>query len=676
MRKIILIIIISVFYQNLLSQNKFSENYNLMPWPQKITPLKGQFFIDKEFKISINKKDNRVYSAATDFIRKITNRTGIFIDTGFPEINKQNATLQIEFKESIKFLTIDVDESYTLNFTDSIIKIIANTDIGVLRGLKTLLQLTQFNEEGFYFQKAEIKDFPRFKWRGLMIDAARHFQPVNVIKRNLEAMASVKMNVFHWHLSDDQGFRIESKIYPKLQELGSDGQYYTQNQIKEVVAYANNLGIRVIPEIDVPGHASAMLTAYPELGSKDNYDYKIERFAGVFNPTLNPTKPEVYVFLDNLFAEVTSLFPDTYFHIGGDENEGKHWDSNNKIQLFKKEHNLKTNHDLQTYFNIKLEKILKKYGKKTMGWDEIMTPNMPKTAVIHSWRGIHEGFKNGTLIEAIKKGYKTVLSNGYYIDRMLPVEKHYLVDPITVKLTPEEEVLVLGGETTMWSELVTPTTIDSRIWPRTAAIAERFWSSKSVVDVSNMKQRLQKINLQLEELGLTHIKNRHTILRNLTKAESIEPLKILTDIYEPLKVYSRNKGGTEYKSFSPFTLFADACTTDAADAFNFNKNVEVFFKSPSKESKQKIIVFLEKWSSGYKDFSKLNYNPLLKNIKTSYKDLSIVSENLRKAIKGEKLSNEDCKLTKKSFDKLKNPLEDTELMIHSSLEKLLNKYIF
>ncbi|EDO26761.1 predicted protein, partial [Nematostella vectensis] len=333
----------------------------------------------------------------------------------------------------------------------------------------------------------KISDTPRFLWRGLLIDAARHFQPVDVIKRNLEALAAVKMNVFHWHLTDDQGFRIESKVYPKLHELASDGLYYTQHQIKDVVKYAARLGIRVIPEIDVPGHATAILTAYPELGSKDKYTYTLQRNAGIFDPTLNPTIDKTYEFLENLFAEVTSLFPDEYFHIGGDENEGKHWSENKKMTAFKKKHNLKTNHDLQTYFNIKLEKILSKFGKKLMGWDEIMTKNMPTTAVIHSWRGTTEGLKESTLIEAAKKGYQSVLSNGYYIDRMQSVVHHYKVDPIgNAKLTPAQRARVLGGEATMWGELVTPLTIDSRIWPRTAAIAERFWSPKNITDIDHL----------------------------------------------------------------------------------------------------------------------------------------------------------------------------------------------
>ena len=663
-----------VIYFSAFSQENI-ESYNLMPWPQKIETLGSKLLIKETFTISINKKDTRVYKSATKFIRRLSNRTGVFINEGFPIIKREEATVIINFKKTTD-LNLDLDESYHLSFKGNSVYINSVTDIGVLRALETLLQLIDFNENGFYFKKAVINDFPRFKWRGLMIDAARHFQPINVIKRNLDAMASVKMNVFHWHLSDDQGFRIESKKYPNLHKLASDGDYYTQNQIKDIVNYANNLGIRVIPEIDVPGHASALLTAYPELGSKDKYDYKIERFSGVFDPTLNPSNPNVYIFLDNLFAEITPLFPDEYFHIGGDENEGKHWTQNSKIQKFKEKHSLKTNHDLQTYFNIKLEKILKKYGKKLMGWDEIMTPNMPKTAVIHSWRGKNEGFKNGTLIDAVKNGYQTVLSNDYYIDRMQSVKYHYLYDPIKNNvLTKEEQQRVLGGEVTMWSELVTPVTIDSRIWPRTAAIAERFWSSKNIVDVDNMLKRLKTVNLQLEELGITHIKNRDLILRNLTKGQEINSLIILTKIYEPLKIYSRNKGGTEYKTFSPMRLFADACSSDASDAMLFKKATDDYLKNKSKVSKKKIISLLKKWSRGYTEFSELKINPLLKNIHLFYNDLNTVSISLLNILQDKKNINIDYVLVNKSLSNLKKAMLDTELMIGDSLGKLFNSHV-
>ena len=656
------------------SQNKLSEKYSLMPWPKSIEQQNFKFVINKDLTISINGNDNqgRVRNASVKFLRRLSGRTGVFIDEGFP-IDHRNATIQITFNK-ISNLSLESDESYSLHVNNTQILINATTDVGAIRALETLLQLTSPSASEFYFPGVIIKDAPRFVWRGLMIDAARHFQPIDVIKRNLDAMASVKMNVFHWHLTDDQGFRVESKIYPKLQELASDGLYYTQNQIKDIVNYASNLGIRVIPEFDVPGHASAILTAYPELGSKEEYTYSIERFSGVFNPTLNPTKESTYTFLENLFTEVAPLFQDEYFHIGGDENEGKHWDENENIQAFKKEHGLKTNHDLQTYFNIKLERILNKLGKKLMGWDEIMTPNMPTTALIHSWRGEQEGLVNGSsLISAAKAGYQTVLSNGYYIDRMLSVEHHYSVDPIgNAELTKDERARILGGEATMWSELVTPLTIDSRIWPRTAAIAERFWSSKEVNDIENMKRRLKVVSNKLEELGITHLKNRAVILRNISNHQNFEALKILSNICEPLKIYSRNQGGIEYKTFSPFTLFADACVVDAEDAVRFKKVVTIFTKKDEQSCLTEIHTFLKNWSENHHNFTKIAKTPKISPLEPLSQNLSEVSSLLATVLKNKKITKQEHTTLKQHIKTLSEPYMDTELAILKPLNKLIN----
>jgi hexosaminidase len=644
-----------------------------MPWPEKIVKTNNTVFINSDFTITIEGTDtkNRVRNASVKFLRRLSNRTGVFLENGFPTSNKK-ATLSLLFN-NVATLSINTDESYSLKFKSNKIEIIAATDVGVLRGLETLLQLVNNDAKNYFFESVTISDSPRFVWRGLMIDAARHFQPIEVIKRNLDAMASVKLNVFHWHLTDDQGFRVESKVYPRLQELASDGLYYTQEQVKDIVTYASNLGIRVIPEFDVPGHASAILTAYPELSSKDGYTYTIERFSGVFNPTLNPSKEITYTFLENLFNEIAPLFPDEYFHIGGDENEGKHWDENEEIQAFKKKHTLKNNHDLQTYFNIKLEKILKKLGKKLMGWDEILTPSTPTTAVIHSWRGKQEGLKQSTLIEAAKKGYQTVLSNGYYIDRMLSVKHHYLVDPIAdAVLTKEEGKRVLGAEATMWSELVTPLTIDSRIWPRTAAIAERFWSAKEVNDVNNMRERLRVVNNQLEELGITHIKNKDLILRNISNHQEINALKTLSNLCEPLKIYSRNKGGTEYKTFSPFTLFADACTADAEDAFVFNNEVTLFLKNKESKNLKAITDYLNNWSHNYTEFSKMDSNPKLTHLDTLSKNLSEISKIIYTSLHEKNINKEDLEAAKKLILELEKPYQDVELMIVKSLNLLID----
>lgn len=672
MKRVLTIIMLSLFnYYYFYSQSSLIEKYNLMPWPQEINENSASFNIDEQLTIHISGEDakQRVHNNAVQFLRRLANRTGIFIDAGFPIENK-NASININF-DAVSKLTTESDESYSLDIKKSKISINAKTDVGALRGLETLLQLVHFNKSNYYFEGVSVNDSPRFVWRGLMIDAARHFQPVDVIKRNLDAMASVKMNVFHWHLTDDQGFRVESKVFPRLQEVAADGLFYTQEQIKDVVKYASNLGIRVVPEFDVPGHASAILAAYPELGSKEDYNYNVERFSGIFNPTLNPSKEVTYLFLETLFREITPLFPDEYFHIGGDENEGKHWDGNEEIQEFKKKHNLKTNHDLQTFFNIKLDKVLKKLDKKLMGWDEILTPSTPTTAVIHSWRGKHEGLKQSTLIKAAKKGYQTVLSAGFYIDRVLSVDNHYNIDPIgNAVLTKDERKRILGAETTMWSELVTPLTIDSRIWPRTAAIAERFWSSKEVNDLDNMKKRLKVINFQLEELGITHIKNRDLILRNIANHKSIDALKTLSNICEPLKVYSRNKGGTEYKTFSPFTLFADACVPDAEDAVVFKKEVTLFLKSKDKNNLHNILTYLKKWSDNDAEFEKINQNPITNSLASLSKNVSQISKLLFDAFQNKKYTNEDLKNANTLLKKLKEPCQDIELVVVEPLNQL------
>ena len=660
---------------NVISSWSQSKELNLMPWPQELVLGKSKLEIQPDFTIVVHQKiTKRIEIATTKFLRRLSGRTGIFFDNGFAfnASSIQNATLEIFYKRAGK-LEINEDESYQLKTSSNKIIIEATTDIGVIYALETLLQLLDNNDTSYYFPEVSINDFPRFTWRGLMIDVARHFHPVAVLKRNLDAMAAVKMNVFHWHLTDDQGFRIESKTHPKLHQLGSDGQYYTQEQIKDVVQYASDRGIRVVPEIDVPGHATAILTAYPEIGSKDTI-YSIERFSGIFDPTLDPTNEKTYEILGDLFAEMAELFPDKYFHIGGDENEGKHWDENKHIQSFKKKHNLQSNHDLQTFMNIRLEKILVKLGKSVMGWEEIMTDKMPKSALIHSWKGKNEGVpQRSSLFLAAKKGYNTILSNGYYIDLMQPVSEHYLVDPLPKNnnLSAIEKARVLGGEATMWSELATKLTIDSRLWPRTAAIAERFWSSEAIVDISNMYKRLGVISFRLEELGITHIRNRDVILRNITNNQNIEALITLTKVYEPLKIYSRNAGGTEYKTYSPFTLFADACTADASDAIIFKELVHNFISSKGENNKAEIISFFKKWAANYQQFNQIKKgSPLLKNIAPLSKNLAEISTTFLQIINSEIITKEDYTNCIEQLLQIEKPVEDVELVISKDLKKL------
>jgi hexosaminidase len=581
-----------------------SNELNLMPWPREITVTEGFYSVRPDFSVFIKGvgSESRVSKATIRFLRFLSDNTGVFLNAGYPvfEGNEQEHSLIIEVGQEVE-LKQGMDESYELQISSAGIVLKSDTDLGALHGLSTLTQMIEVTGGDYAFPLVQIKDEPRFVWRGLMMDVSRHFMPVDVVKRNLDAMALVKLNVFHWHLSDDQGFRVEIKSLPKLHEKASDGMFYTQAQIKDVVEYADDRGIRVVPEFDVPGHGTAFLTAYPEFASKKGINYSLERNSGIFDPTLDPTNEDLYLFLDTLFREVTTLFPDDYFHIGGDENEGRHWTENPDIQAFMEANKIADNHGLQTYFNIRLEKILNRYGKRLMGWEEIMTPNMPKSALIHSWRGVNEGLQPGeSLIKAARNGYQTILSNGYYIDLMLSVDEHYLVDPMPAQeLSAEERSRILGGEATMWSELVTPLTIDTRIWPRTAAIAERFWSDQSIRDLDDMHRRLERISQKLEGVGARHLQVRDYLFRNLANYRSTDALRDLADISEPLKIYTRNRGGTEYQVYSPFTLFADACTADAADKRSFKRHVESYLAENDPAESALLQGYLTKWRSIY-----------------------------------------------------------------------------
>src|SRR6266498_543708 len=542
---------------------------NLMPVPASVEFRSGRLAIDNKFRMATRGfSDARLEAGISRALKRLAGRTGLTLNLS-PTLIETEATLIVRCQGAGQPIpSVKEDESYQIEISDKQAALMAPTVVGVLRGLETLLQLVDADRDGYFLPGIRIQDQPRFPWRGLLIDVGRHYEPMEVLKRNLDAMAAVKLNVLHWHLTEDQGFRVESKKFPKLHLMGSDGLYYTQDQIREIIDYARARGIRVVPEFDIPGHSTSWLVGYPELGSAPG-PYTIERAAGIFEPALDPTRDQVYKFLDTFFGEMAALFPDAYIHIGGDENEGKQWDRNPKIQAFMKEKGIKNNHALQAYFNQRLLKILQKHGKKMIGWDEVLQPELPKDVVIHSWRG------SASLAEAAKKGYDGILSAGYYIDLMYPASDHYRADPIPADstLTPEEAKHVLGGEATMWGEWVSPETIDSRIWPRTAAIAERLWSPRTIVDVEDMYRRLGVISLQLEELGLAHKRNHDMLLRRLTRSEDIVPLRTLASIVEPVKEYRRYQVRPQ-TMLSPLTGLVDAVPPDSEAARSFTLMVD------------------------------------------------------------------------------------------------------
>jgi hexosaminidase len=579
------------------------EQLNLMPMPASVQLQTGRLPITNAFTAATRGyADDRLRASILRMTRRLAGRTVITLPLDLA-VDENTATLVIQCeREGNRIPSLNEDESYSLEITGKQARLVAPTVIGAMRGLETFLQLVQSDREGYYLPGVKVQDQPRFPWRGLLIDIARHYQPPEVLKRNLDAMAAVKLNVFHWHLTEDQGFRVESKKFPKLHLMGSDGFYYTQDQVREIIAYAADRGIRVMPEFDIPGHSTSWLVGHPELGSAPG-PYKIERAAGIFEPALDPTRDQTYKFLDTFLGEMAALFPDAYMHIGGDENEGKQWDRNPQIQAFMKTKGIKDNHALQAYFNQRVLKILQKHGKKMIGWEEILHPDLPKDAVIHSWRG------PASLAEAAKKGYNGILSAGYYIDLIFPASQHYRADPLPLDspLTAEEAKHVLGGEATMWGEWVSPETIDSRIWPRTAAIAERLWSPRSIVDVADMYRRLGVISLQLEELGLTHKRNHDMLLRRLVRSEDIGPLRTLASIIEPVKEYRRYQMRPQ-TMLSPLTGLVDAVPPDSEAARKFNLMVDGLLSDAPRFQlyRQEISKALADWHA-----SSLVLNPII-----------------------------------------------------------------
>ncbi|QMV20265.1 family 20 glycosylhydrolase [Granulicella sp. 5B5] len=483
--------------------------------------------------------------------------------------------------------SIDEDESYSLHVTSTGAEIDAPNDLGAMHGLETFVQLVQPDGSGYVIPAVTIHDTPRFRWRGLMIDCGRHFEPVSVIKRTLDGMAAVKLNVFHWHLTEDQGFRMQSHVYPKLTELGFDGLFYTQEQAKEIVAYARARGIRVVPEFEMPGHSTAWLVAYPELASGTT-PTEIRREFGVSNTAIDPTRDATYVFIDRFLTEMSTIFPDAYVHIGGDETPAPDWKTNPRILAFMKAHHLKDNEALQAYFNSRVLKILTRLHKHMMGWDEILTPTLPKDIVVQSWRG------EASLSKGAKEGYAGILSAPYYLDGMKPAGVHYLADPIPSgsDLTPAEQKLILGGEVCMWGEQLDARTIDSRIWPRTAAIAERFWSPANVRDVNDMYRRLIPVSIELEGLGLTHISYEDAALRNLAGTENIDVLRTFASVFEPVPFHDRYQG-QHTDQLTPLDGFVDAVRPDPPSRHNFELAVTRLLANPKEDTADRVA--LDAW---------------------------------------------------------------------------------
>lgn len=527
-----------------------APSHTLLPIPASVEWSDTRLRLDSTFTVAItDHRDGRLERAVERAVRRLEGRLAIPLPRTF--LATGPARLEVTVSgPGYQVPDLREDESYRLEVTASRATLSAATVVGAIRGLETLLQLQSADSNGYYLQGVVIRDAPRFPWRGLLVDAARHWQPPAVIKRTLDGMAAVKLNVLHWHLTEDQGFRVESRRYPALHREGSDGLHYTQDEIREIVAYAADRGIRVVPEFDMPGHTTSWFVGHPEIATMPG-PYAIERTWGVHRPTMDPTKPETWALLEGFIAEMVGLFPDRYWHVGGDEVDPNHWNTSGRVQAWMRERNIADAHALQTHFNERLFAILARHDRQPVGWDEILQPGLPSGAVIQSWRGTQG------LIEATRQGRQAFLSAPFYLDHIKTAAEMYLEDPLPAGLTPAQQRLVLGGEACMWAEYVTMETIDSRIWPRMAAIAERFWSPAEVRDVADLYRRLPTVSRRLAELGLTHFTHTEQMLARIAPHQDIP---VLRDFLR----YARPRGfaGRGTNQFSPLTQLIDAAVPD------------------------------------------------------------------------------------------------------------------
>lgn len=472
-----------------ISLNAAFAQHQIIPTPSATVERTGQLFFESKT-ISINKK--ALPAEAFDFFEKEFQILGLQLE------EKTNGTIQFKGNSSLK------SEAYILDI-DSLIIIEASDAAGHFYGMMSLLQRIGERKHIVYVQKVRIEDAPAFQWRGLHLDVSRHFFTVDEVKRFLDLMALYKFNTFHWHLTDDQGWRIEIKKYPKLTSIGgyrdstvighySDsprrydtnkyGGFYTQAQIKEVVAYAKMLQIDVVPEIEMPGHARAALAAYPEL-SCSGEEMNVVGLWGVFDEIFCSQESTI-AFLHNVLDEVIALFPYEYIHIGGDEAPKVEWNKCDKCRKVMEANGLHNAHELQSYFIGRMDKYLTVKGKKIIGWDEILEGGLSPNAAVMSWRGEEGG------IEAAKQAHYVVMSPtsfcyfDYYqsghsseplaIGGYLPLEKVYQYSPVPESLTPEQAKFVLGGQANLWTEYISDfKQVEYMVFPRALAMIQNLW---------------------------------------------------------------------------------------------------------------------------------------------------------------------------------------------------------
>ncbi len=498
--------------------SSFSQSeYNLIPIPKSLIPAEGKFQFAKTTKIANLSTDPSFSAVANILLEQIKSATGIPL-----VMTSKSIGSGIIFKQNLGL----AEEAYTLSVSSKKIEIEAKTGKGAFYALQTLYQLMPagvFKKdqkiETLTALNCKINDEPRFGYRGLLLDVGRYFYPVESVKRYIDLMAYYKLNIFHWHLTEDQGWRIEIKKYPLLTEISSKrkesmlgllrdqkfdgiehGGFYTQEQIKDVVAYAASKFITIIPEIEMPGHSQAVLAAYPALGANADKIYNVGTKWGVSSEVLFP-REETFTFLENVLTEIMELFPGKYIHIGGDECPKTEWMASRFCQDLIKKLNLKDEHELQSYFIQRIDKFVSSKGKRIIGWDEILEGGLSENATVMSWRGIKGG------IEAAKQNHDVIMSpnSHYYIDYYqgdpkteplaiccnLPLSKVYSFEPYLPELSETEAKHVLGVQANLWTEYISNLNYaEYMAYPRALAVAETGWSTKESKNFEGFKKRL------------------------------------------------------------------------------------------------------------------------------------------------------------------------------------------
>ncbi len=484
------------------------QTISIIPKPAKIESTKGVFEFTARTNIWISEPTLELQKLGAIISSAINNSTGLKLFATAKMTRKiPQSLIMLQLKKD--FLP---DEAYSLYIKPNKITIIAGGGAGIFYAIQSLLQMmpTEPTQKHFSVPCALIEDAPRFQWRGIHLDVGRHLFPVEFIKKYIDALALYKMNKFHWHLTEDQGWRIEIKQYPKLTGIGAwrketmgDGKpyggFYTQDQIREVVSYAKEKFITVVPEIEMPGHAVAAITAYPEFSCTGG-PFEVETKWGVFEDVYCAGNDKVFDFLENVLTEVITLFPGEYIHIGGDECPKERWKECSKCQARIKDEQLKNETELQSYFIQRIEKFLNAKGKKIIGWDEILEGGLAPNAAVMSWRGITGG------VAAAKAKHNVVMSPGTHcyfdhyqglsgepkaIGGYTTLEKVYSYEPVPEALSDEESKYIMGAQANVWTEYMETTDyVEYMLLPRLCALSEVVWSQKSARNYDDFSQRV------------------------------------------------------------------------------------------------------------------------------------------------------------------------------------------